>query len=314
MCEILITWPVELVTETIWGSRVTVLDPELDPLGDAAVTSMPINILPFMFVAGVNSEGFTVKDVAVACPAVPIAAGTIAKVLPWLELSTIRSSSSLGVGHLRLRTEVIHSRSSFGPPWPATGVGSEESAERGSVRPDHDGPASATFLVTGTHGVLRVWSKNQRFERQDQDRDWIGRDGSFIRPGTACIGTDYEPLAMASGATDLVDEAANSKISGEEERYSHVDLPTFRANVDGAQEIVDLLRPYLQAHAPTTLARIDQRHQAVLAALAPYATEPGYLGTGYVDYSTVTDPQRQQLSAAVNAYAEALSDLSESVS
>ncbi len=61
---------------------------------------MPINILPFILVAGVNERRIMVKDVAVACPAVVIAAGMIANVLPWPELSTIRSSSSSGVRHL----------------------------------------------------------------------------------------------------------------------------------------------------------------------------------------------------------------------
>jgi iron uptake system component EfeO len=124
----------------------------------------------------------------------------------------------------------------------------------------------------------------------------------------------YSPLEMAAGATDLINEAADAKISGEEERYSNVDLPTFRANVDGAQEVVTLLTPYLQAHSPATLALINQRYQAVLTALAPYQATPGYLNTGYVDYSTVTTAQRKSLSGSVNAYAEALSKLSEQVS
>ena len=47
----------------------------------------------------------------------------------------------------------------------------------------------------------------------------------------------YNPLEMASGATDLINEAATAKISGEEERYSSTDLPVFKANVDGAMEV-----------------------------------------------------------------------------
>ncbi|MGH3673926.1 MAG: iron uptake system protein EfeO, partial [Pseudonocardiaceae bacterium] len=47
----------------------------------------------------------------------------------------------------------------------------------------------------------------------------------------------YSPLEMAAGATDLVNEAGTAKITGEEERYSNVDLPTFQANIDGALEV-----------------------------------------------------------------------------
>jgi iron uptake system component EfeO len=129
------------------------------------------------------------------------------------------------------------------------------------------------------------------------------------------VGTaQYSPLEMAAGATDLINEAATSKISGEEERYSNVDLPTFKANVDGAEEVVTLLRPFLQANDASTLRVIDQRYQGVVAALQPYQATPGYLNTGYVEYSTVLDDQRKVLSAAVNAFAEALSKVSVEVS
>ena len=115
----------------------------------------------------------------------------------------------------------------------------------------------------------------------------------------------YNPLEMASGATDLINEAATSKISGEEERYSSTDFPVFAANVDGAREVVALLRPYLQQKDPALVSAIERRDVAVAGLLARYQASPGYDGTGYVEYSTVLDSQRRQLAAAVNALAEA---------
>ena len=118
---------------------------------------------------------------------------------------------------------------------------------------------------------------------------------------------------MASGATDLVNEAATSKITGEEERYSNTDLPVFKANVDGAMEVVSLLTHYLQGKDPSLLTQINQRDAAVMTALSKYQASPGYDGTGYVEYSTVLDTQRRQLSSAVNAFAETLSKVSSQV-
>jgi iron uptake system component EfeO len=83
----------------------------------------------------------------------------------------------------------------------------------------------------------------------------------------------YNPLEMASGATDLINEAATSKISGEEERYSNADFPVFAANVDGAREVVALLRPYLQQKDPALVSLIERRHAAVAGLLAR-APEP----------------------------------------
>jgi iron uptake system component EfeO len=120
----------------------------------------------------------------------------------------------------------------------------------------------------------------------------------------------YNPLEMASGSTDLINEAATSKISGEEERYSQTDLPDFQANVAGALAVVQLFQPYLQHKDPALLTQIRQRNNAVTAQLAKFKSVPGYDDTGYVDYSTVKTPQRRQLSAVVNALAEVLSKLS----
>ena len=124
----------------------------------------------------------------------------------------------------------------------------------------------------------------------------------------------YNPLEMASGATDLINEAATSKISGEEERYSNTDLPVFQANVQGAMEVVSLLRPYLKQKAPALVPLIERRNSSVTKALAGYRAAPGYDGTGFVEYSTVLDSQRQQLAAQVNALAEAMSRISAQVS
>jgi iron uptake system component EfeO len=44
-----------------------------------------------------------------------------------------------------------------------------------------------------------------------------------------------EPAQVANGANELLTEVSSSKITGEEERYSHTDLWDFEANVQGSQ-------------------------------------------------------------------------------
>jgi iron uptake system component EfeO len=124
----------------------------------------------------------------------------------------------------------------------------------------------------------------------------------------------YNAVTMASGATDLINEAGTAKITGEEERYSNADFVVFQANVDGAMEVVSLLQPYLKQADPSLVAQINRQHQAVEKAIAPYKATPGYDNTGYVEYSQVLDPQRRALSAKVQAFAEALSKMSGQVS
>ena len=45
-------------------------------------------------------------------------------------------------------------------------------------------------------------------------------------------GIDLEPAQIANGAVELLNEVAKSKVTGEEDRYSHTDLYDFAANVD----------------------------------------------------------------------------------
>ena len=70
----------------------------------------------------------------------------------------------------------------------------------------------------------------------------------------------YDAVTMASGATDLINEAGTAKITGEEERYSNTDFVVFQANVDGAMEVVNLLQPYLKQADPSLVTQINQQH------------------------------------------------------
>jgi iron uptake system component EfeO len=123
----------------------------------------------------------------------------------------------------------------------------------------------------------------------------------------------YQPAEIADGATDLVNEIQSSKVTGEEDRYSHIDLVDFQANLDGAMEAFNVLVPALQKTDPDLVSLIQDRDKAVETSLQPYVQKPGYLNTGFVDYSTVTSDQRKVLSQSVNALAEEISKVAEKV-
>ena len=48
-----------------------------------------------------------------------------------------------------------------------------------------------------------------------------------------CATVELEPAQVANGAVELLGEVSKSKVTGEEDRYSHTDLVDFAANVDG---------------------------------------------------------------------------------
>jgi iron uptake system component EfeO len=186
----------------------------------------------------------------------------------------------------------------------------------GSLDTDIDGrwenPVTVASQFIGFHKLEQlIWADNTLAGAPKLCAGLVSNERQLL---TLVRGAQYNPLEMASGATDLINEAATAKISGEEERYSNTDLPVFAANVDGAMEVVSLLQPYLQHKAAGLLTQIDNRNAAIGQQLAKYQASPGYDATGYVEYSTVLDQQRRQLSASVNALAESLSQLSVKVS
>ena len=74
----------------------------------------------------------------------------------------------------------------------------------------------------------------------------------------------YKPEDLANGASDLIEEVQNTKITGEEEAFSHIDLVDFAGNVEGAQQAYASLRPGLEKIDGNLVKQIDQQFQAVL--------------------------------------------------
>jgi iron uptake system component EfeO len=113
-----------------------------------------------------------------------------------------------------------------------------------------------------------------------------------------------QPAQIANGAKGLLDEVAASKITGEEDRYSHTDLWDFRANVDGARAAIAAVRPLLLRRNVGLARTIDQRFQAVDRALDGYRR-----GAGFALYTVLTPRDTRSLSRAVNSLAEPVSQV-----
>jgi iron uptake system component EfeO len=115
----------------------------------------------------------------------------------------------------------------------------------------------------------------------------------------------YDPVQLANGAVELLNEVSQSKITGEEERYSHTDLTDFKANIDGAHEAFVLLEPALKDSDPELASEIEDRFADMYAVLKPYQVK----GDVYENYSKVSEQQRQELSQAVDALAQPLAQM-----
>jgi iron uptake system component EfeO len=113
---------------------------------------------------------------------------------------------------------------------------------------------------------------------------------------------------IANGAAELLDEVARTKVLGEEERYSHLDLVDIAANVQGARAGLELLQGGLARIDPTLSSTIAARLAALDAAIAPYQTDGGW-----VSYTQLGPNDVRAISRAVDDVAEPVSQVAAKV-
>ncbi len=110
---------------------------------------------------------------------------------------------------------------------------------------------------------------------------------------------------MVSGAAGLIEEAAATKITGEEDRYSQLSLIDLAANAEGAEKIVELLTPLLETANPTLLASIDDDFTSFDTKLGAYRTG----NEEYLPYDQLAEADRDKLKASLAALSEDLSQI-----
>ncbi|AFM18890.1 putative periplasmic lipoprotein involved in iron transport [Mycolicibacterium chubuense NBB4] len=134
--------------------------------------------------------------------------------------------------------------------------------------------------------------------------DQLTADVKELNDGVKAPDWTIDSTQIAGGAQGLLDEIASSKISGEEDIFSHTDLWDFKANVEGSQTAVASVRPILDERNADLGKRVDQRFTEVEALLEKYRQ-----GDGFVSYDTVTEPERQELSRAIDALSKEVSQV-----
>lgn len=115
---------------------------------------------------------------------------------------------------------------------------------------------------------------------------------------------------ITNGAIGLLDEVAapDGKLPGEENEFAHTDLYDFYANVEGADVAYQAVRDIALskgADGEALVAELDAQFAAMKSLLSTY----GDYDAGFVFYDTVTQDERNELGAQLNALSEPLSAL-----
>ncbi len=115
-------------------------------------------------------------------------------------------------------------------------------------------------------------------------------------------GVKLQAVQIANGANELLTEVSTSKITGEEERYSHIDLVDFKANVEGAQRAFEDVKPLMKGQDEQLAKEIEANFEAVYESLEPFET-----ADGFVPYTQLTKADTRKLAQGIDTLAENLS-------
>jgi iron uptake system EfeUOB component EfeO/EfeM len=109
------------------------------------------------------------------------------------------------------------------------------------------------------------------------------------------------PEQLASMVVRNMRSIAEVRSNGEEERYSHLDVNGFAANLEGTRKVIDLLRPLLTKTSGDVLKKIDTATTALDDQLLMLKT-----ADGFTPYDHVSTEQRQHIAEKAKALADAL--------
>ncbi|EEY34967.1 iron uptake system protein EfeO [Pseudoleptotrichia goodfellowii] len=153
------------------------------------------------------------------------------------------------------------------------------------------------------HRIERILWEQNTTKGTEKYAEQLVNDIKELKAKIATV--EVTPDIMLTGAVDLLNEVATSKITGEEEVYSHTDLYDFRANIEGAQKIFELFRAKLEKKDSKLVATLDTEFKAINGLLDKYMTDD----KNYKLYTDLTKEDTKALAEAVTKLGEPLSQM-----
>jgi iron uptake system component EfeO len=155
----------------------------------------------------------------------------------------------------------------------------------------------------GFHKIEQALWEEDTTEGQAETARQLQSDVEEIR--REAEGLDLAPEDLVVGSIELLNEVSAGKITGEEERYSHTDLYDIQANVEGSEAAYNALEPALRDRDAELADEVDARFEDVYSTLEPYREGEN----GWVPYTELDEADRRELSQAIDALAEPLSQV-----
>ncbi len=156
---------------------------------------------------------------------------------------------------------------------------------------------------SGYHKIeYGLWVENTTVG-YEETADQLLKDAKELRARVETV--EVTPDLMITGAVDLLNEVSTSKITGEEEIYSHTDLYDFKANIEGAEKIVEILKEKIKLKDAKLVDTLTAKFTDLNNLLAKHEDGSG----NYISYEQLTKEDTKALAEAVNQLGEPLSQI-----
>jgi iron uptake system component EfeO len=138
---------------------------------------------------------------------------------------------------------------------------------------DFSGPDDPKF--TGWHRLEYLLFEKNTTEGGAQFADQLDKDIASLKEQFPKV--DVQPINVAKGAAELIEEVSQGKMTGEEDRYSKTDLWDFDANLQGSQVAIDKLSQALNQTDPKLLSAITAGFSQVFDTMRPLRRGDGWV-------------------------------------
>ena len=156
---------------------------------------------------------------------------------------------------------------------------------------------------SGFHRIEKILWENNTTTGTEKYADQLVNDIKELKAKIATV--EVTPDIMLTGAVDLLNEVATSKITGEEEIFSHTDLYDFRANIQGAEKIFELFKPLIEKKDEKLVKSIETEFKNVNSLLDKQMTD----SENYKLYTELSKEDTKELGEAVTKLGEPLSQM-----
>jgi len=179
-----------------------------------------------------------------------------------------------------------------------------------TIEPETDSFAN---LYLDVDGQIENFGDPEQFQgfHELEEAMWVGGSltgqagyalellGDVKQLQTLLAPVSYQPAQIVDFAYSQLTEASSYAITGQEERYSNLELVDLKGAYDSTAEALALLGPALGQLKSSVLYGWDSAQSALQQALAVCAQTPGAADSGFESYTQVDLVHRQHIYDAV---------------